>query len=178
MQALHRRLNHLLFRLSSCVCKSHAWAPTFAIHSRKALHFDVRRFYCEACNDRTWEGRYTAMQANCGDFGPITVLFFVLVWPSWGEFAVVQCFWTCFLITSLVGYNILHNFSRFEHCLSGGVWQLCVYTCACVKPSASPHLESTPRRSRNPPSLGTVPFQWPSDLRPLGSYHPAQSTNK
>ena len=56
----------------SCVCKSHAWAPTFAIRLRKAPCFDVRRFYCEARNDRTWEGGYTAMQANCVEvLGPL-----------------------------------------------------------------------------------------------------------
>ena len=56
----------------SCVRESHAWVPTFAIHSRKAPRFDVRKFYCEARNDRTWEGGYTAMEANCVEvLGPL-----------------------------------------------------------------------------------------------------------
>ena len=52
---------HACFQ-GSCVRKSHAWAPTFAIRSRKAPRFDVRH---KARNDRPWEGGYTAMQANC-----------------------------------------------------------------------------------------------------------------
>ena len=56
----------------SCVHESHAWVPTFAIRLRKAPHFDVRKFYLEARNNRTWEGGYTAMQANCVEvLGPL-----------------------------------------------------------------------------------------------------------
>ena len=62
---------HAYFQ-GSCVRESHAWVPTLtlAIRSRKAPCFDVRRFYCEARNDRRVYG-YAGKLCEC--FGSITI---------------------------------------------------------------------------------------------------------
>ena len=47
-------------------------AAVLTCERQQAPHFDVRRFYCEARNDRTWEEGCTAMQANCVEvLGPL-----------------------------------------------------------------------------------------------------------